>query len=439
VNQPAYRLYRLLSTLRHWLTRRLTAGGWIVATALMLTAGMATDTEQSVGYQAFTLLACLALVALACAPFFRAKFSVERTLPRLGTAGQPLHYHVTIKNTGRKPQRGLLVFDDLADPRPSFEEFLRATQPTKRRKTFRITTSPPPRRVSAPKPQPLPALLPGAEAPVEMQLLPLQRGVLHFRGVSLARPDPFMLVRAFSSVSTPASITILPKRYPLPPLALPGSARYQPGGVSFASSIGESEEFVALRDYREGDPLRRIHWRSWAKLGRPVVKQFQDEFFVRHALVLDTFTDPDEVELFEEAVSVAASFACSIDTQESLLDLLFVGPQAYCLTVGRGVAHADQMLEILAGVQTCSGKFFAALEQIVIEHSALVSGCICILLAWDEARQHLVRKLETLGVPLLVLLMRETNAPPISPPAIASTTRLHEIPLDQITESLAKL
>src|SRR5205085_1884082 len=52
-----------------------------------------------------------------------------------------------------------------------------------------------------------------------------------------------------------------------------------------------------------------------------------------------------DAELFEEAVSVAASFACTIDTQESLLDLLFVGPQAFCFTIGRGVAHADQMLE----------------------------------------------------------------------------------------------
>ena len=97
------------------------------------------------------------------------------------------------------------------------------------------------------------------------------------------------------------------------------------------------------------------------------------------------------------------------------------------------------VLEILAGVQTCSEKSFAALDQVVIEHSALVSGCICILLAWDEARQQLVRKLESLGVPLLVLLVREANAPALPPPPIATTTRLHEIPLDQITESLAKL
>jgi len=48
-----------------------------------------------------------------------------------------------------------------------------------------------------------------------------------------------------------------------------------------------------------------------------------------------------------EAVSVAASFACAIQTQESLLDLLFVGPRLL-LHAGRGLAHADQMLAILA-------------------------------------------------------------------------------------------
>ena len=51
------------------------------------------------------------------------------------------------------------------------------------------------------------------------------------------------------------------------------------------------------------------------------------------------------------AVSVAASFACTVLTQESLLDLLFVGPQSYCFTAGRGLAQADQMLEILAAVR----------------------------------------------------------------------------------------
>ncbi len=75
--------------------------------------------------------------------------------------------------------------------------------------------------------------------------------------------------------------------------------------------------------------------------------------------MLDTFQhDEPYSETFEEAISVAASFACGVLTQESLLDLLFVGAQAYCFTTGRGLAHVDQMLEILASVRMCVDQPF---------------------------------------------------------------------------------
>ena len=43
--------------------------------------------------------------------------------------------------------------------------------------------------------------------------------------------------------------------------------RYQPGGIPLASQVGDSLEFVGTREYREGDPLRKIHWRSWGRVG----------------------------------------------------------------------------------------------------------------------------------------------------------------------------
>ena len=201
---------------------------------------------------------------------------------------------------------------------------------------------------------------------VELTPLAARHRAVRRRDAGAAR-SAGLVSRVQHSCRCRRSVLILPKRYPLPPIALPGTMKYQEGGVALASNVGQSDEYVALRDYRHGDPLRHIHWRSWAKAGKPIVKEFEDEFFVRHALVLDTFTDHPHSEVFEEAVSVAASFACTLLTQESLLDLLFVGPQAYCFTAGRGLAHADQMLEILASVRACRDQPFRALEQLVLE------------------------------------------------------------------------
>ena len=435
MNRLVYRLYRLLSSVNYWLRRRLTPAGWLVFVGLVLTGGMATDTEQSLGYQVFALLLCLAGVALAAAPFFRIQFCAERLLPKFGSAGQPLRYTVSIRNLAKRAHSNLQVLDDLADSRASFEEFIIITKSSR---SLRLSPGQDIRRVWFGAPRPLATVAPGRTSDVTFEMLPLKRGILRFDSVTLARPDPFMLFRAFNTVKLPGSITILPKRYLLPPIVLPGSHRYQHGGVAFATAIGESEEFVSLRDYRPGDPMRRIHWRSWAKAGRPVVKEFQDEFFVRHALILDTFTGPSGAAIFEEAVSVAASFACTIDTQESLLDLLFVGPEAFCFTIGRGVAHADQILELLAAVGICPDEAFSSLEQLVLEHASAVSGCICIFLAWDGPRRRLVRKLDALGVPVLVLIVREKASPPLERRPDDPET-LHVLEAGNIEASLAKL
>ncbi len=437
MNWLTFRIYRRVSSLNYWAKRRLTAGGWIVLVGLLMTAGMATDTEQSLGYQAFALLLCLTVAAVAAAPFFRVRFAAERVLPRFGSAGQPVRYTVSIRNLSARAQSGLQVLDGLADPRLTPQEFAALTK-VRRGKSRRRSATPDFRRVRATRPASLAPVAAHGRMDAAMEILPLRRGVLHFHSVTLARPDPFGLFRAFRSVPLPGSITILPKRYPLPAIPLPGAQRYQHGGVALAAAIGESEEFVSLRDYRPGDPMRRIHWRSWAKAGRPVVKEYQDEFFVRHALILDTFTEPEDVAVFEEAVSIAASFACTVDTQESLLDLLFIGPQAFCFTIGRGVAHADQMLELLASVTTSAGQPFAALEQLVIEHAPTVSGCICIFVAWDDARRELVRKLTVLGVPTMVLVIRGPDSPEVGR-RNDDPDALHVLEVGKIEEGLSKL
>jgi uncharacterized protein (DUF58 family) len=441
--QPIYWVYRFVSGLWHWLQRRFTLAGLCVLGGVIIAGVVSTDIENSVLYQSFSLMLALLLPALVAAMFFRATFSAIRSLPRIGTAGQPLRYRVQVKNLTPRTQAGLTLLEELADPRPEYSEWLAFQLAEGRRiRPFRVAQhrrKNPFRRANFKHAEVPPmSALGGTE--VLMEILPLRRGILHFTGLTLARPDPLGLFRSFSRVAAPQTVLILPKRYPVPPLALPGALRYQEGGVALAANVGRSEEFVALREYRHGDPLRHIHWRSWAKTGKPIVKEFEDEFFVRHALVLDTFDPEPNSELLEEAVSVSASFACTVLTQESLLDLLFVGNQSYCFTAGRGLAHVDQMLEILAAVKNCGDKPFSSLEQLVLNHVASVSGCICVLQRWDEPRQELVRKLRMLDIPLLVLVVvRPGEKNPDAGPLRDEPGNFHVLEIGRIEEQLGKL
>ncbi len=438
-----YWTYRVCSGLWHWSQRRFTVTGFCVAGALLMTGPLSLDIENTVTYQAISLLLAVLLLAFSGSVFFRARFAVTRRLPRLGTAGQPLYYRVLVSNLTATTQKGLTLLDDLADPRPAFSEWLEFQLAENRRvRPFRLEQRPRPNpfQLAAIKESRIPPLPAGSEEEVRVELTPLRRGVLRFTGTTLARTDPLGLLRSFVRVPAPQTMLILPKRYWLPPVALPGSMKYQAGGVALAASVGRSEEFVALRDYRRGDPQRHIHWRSWAKAGKPIVKEFEDEFFVRHALVLDTFTREPHSEILEEAVSVAASFACTALTQESLLDLLFVGEQSYCFTAGRSLARSDQMLEILASVRNCPEKLFQALERLVLNHAARVSGCVCVLLAWDEPRRELITRLRAIGVPTLVLVVAPAGGPRLDPgPLRDEPHRFQVLEIGKVEQGLARL
>ena len=399
-------MFRLVAATQRVVERRLTRAGMLVGGVLITTAALGVDTNVTVAYRIFAFATALMLVAWIGARLQRGGYTIDRHLPRVVTAGEPFTYRVTVGNLANASRDGLALIEELADPRPPLAEFRARMRFPTYRAWKRLTNE---RRACRVDECEVPTLAPRAERDIFIRGEALRRGNQHFEGMTIARNDPLGLVRGLARRDAPANLLVLPRRYPLPPISLPGSRRYQPGGVALATSIGNSEEFVGLRDYRPGDPLQRIHWKSYARAGEPVVREYQDEYFERHALILDTFAGSERSAAFEEAVSIAASLACTVNTQECLLDLMFVGSESYLYTAGRGQMSTGSLLEILAGVQLCAGRPFRSLQDAVIARRGLLTGSICILLAWDDARREFIRMLRTLGVPVMVLVVTGDN------------------------------
>ena len=422
---------RALSALQHFGSERLTHAGWLVLGAAATAGALGIDTSRTMSYQAFAFGAALLLIALVAALFFRAHASVERQLPRYATAGERFDYRVVVHNRGKRTLEALMVRETLRDPRPGYAEWRRAREPGEEKRNwfdrhqgyFRwrwlIERRTPERAVR----EALEDVPPGERRTVTLWLRPRRRGRLELDALQLSRTDPLGLVRGLARIATSGRVIALPKRYRLPSIALPGQRRFQQGGVTLATSVGDSEEFIGLREYRPGDPLQRVHWKSYARTGLPIVKEFQDEFFERHALVLDTSTRIENGggadTAFEEAVAVAASFVYAIDTRECLLDLLFVGGEVRTYTAGRGQMQLEHMLEVLAGVGPSAPADFANLARAVLAQRAGLTSCIVVLLEWDEARRNFVDALRRTGIELRVLLVSESADPP------PGVTRLH--------------
>src|SRR5690606_26014556 len=100
---------------------------------------------------------------------------------------------------------------------------------------------------------------------------------------------------------------------------------------------------------RPGDAVRDLHARSWARTGVPVVREYQQEYFTRVGVVLDT--DIEDAERLEAAVELAAGVIAHLSRGEALVDVLVVGDRVHELLVGRSLGYLDQALELLATVE----------------------------------------------------------------------------------------
>ena len=411
-----YHLFRAITGVSLWMHRRFTRAGLLAVCALVLTAVFGVDTSLTVAYQIFTFLAALLAIALISAGFGRTPLAVQALMPRTLTAGEPFSLRFSVRNTSDAALDGAALRAELSDPRPAFAEFRSVlTYPTYGG-WLRLVAG---NRIADLEEIPVPALVARGATESEARGRARRRGRLQSRSIDSARSEALGLMRKLMPAAGSADIYVLPKRYPLPMLTLPGTRRNQPGGLPQGSSVGDSEEFLGLRDYRPGDPLQRIHWRSFARTGKPVVKEYQDEFVARHALILDTHAGEGAVavEAFEEAVAVAASFAWTIDTQDCLLDLMFVGGEVHTFTAGHGYLLPEHLLEVLAGVAMKAEDDFQMLADAVRGRREQLSGCVCILLRWDERRRVLLDALRASGASVLPLLIA-AQAPQSVPPGV---------------------
>ena len=416
-----YRSYCHSVGMRQQMLRRLRPAGFALGAILVSSICLGVGHERAAVYQVISLALAMGCIGLVWIVFRGARLKACRELPPYGTAGEPLRYSVKVKNVGRRSVARAWLIESEPDARPSFEEFHLIREPGEeernwfdrkfiyfrwqwlmfRRRLFLQHLSRQEVR-----------LLPGVHSRVTLEITPLRRGVITLHDLRVMLPDPFGLMQKCVRVAAPESVVmILPMRYPLPSIELPGKVPYHRRGDTTSHSLGSAGEFVGLRDYCPEDPVRQIHWKSWARLGRPIVKELEDTHYPRYGLVLDCLsTDRSDV-AFEEAISVAASFVCSIDTTESLLDLMFVNNEAHRVTVGRGVERAEKLLEVLAGVSPERSGNLKKLAHLVLKYNDDMTSCIVVLNGWDDSRAELIHMLEQGGVLVTLVVVGEGEKP----------------------------
>ena len=216
---------------------------------------------------------------------------VTRRLPPRVHAGEPFLMEVEIENT--KPARASysIEVEDLQGKTPLDKRcyFLKIPEGKVQRTSYRHTF--------------------------------VRRGAYTLTGYRLATKFPFALFRKSRDVDAPIDILVYPPRVPvtLPP------PRATTRGDAVASRLGRRGEFFGLREHRASDDRRDVHWKSSARTGRLLVREYEDEL-ARHVVVAvdnalprdvrDALADgvlvpahEAQVGAVERAIAIAASLA----------------------------------------------------------------------------------------------------------------------------------
>lgn len=417
MSQRLHNLYKFTQRFKQWYTSRFTNIGKLFLLIIGIAFLFGINIQRTMIYQILCLASALLFISFISSFRFPVKLKIERRLPKTCIAGRELRYSIQIENQGKKLYRSIFYREQTTIPLPTWQEYTTFTEDGEEQRNLfdrkmgyyrwlsLINKS---KRFECID-QELPDLEIGKKIEKTISILPLKRGNIHLDGSTLTRIDPFGLCQRQVLCKSPANILILPKLYQVPKLYFPGSRKYHQGGIAAAQNHGDSNEFMSLREYTHGDPIKHIDWKATARAGKTIVKQYKDEYFSRYGLILDSYVPKSYSQAFEEAVSIAASIVMAHESKDAVLDLFFVGSKCITCSVGRGLTDQQRMLEILASVTTCQNQQFKEMTDLVKHHSSLLSGVVLILIDLDEDRKELINYLIANKILCKLIIMVENH------------------------------
>lgn len=214
-----------------------------------------------------------------------------------------------------------------------------------------------------------------------LELTLYRRGVFHWHAIQMESRAPFGFFRRHRRLPAPQSLIVYPLVRPLSRFSLLDK---QPAAQWTTSRAGWGSEVLGVRDYQRGDSLRHVHWRSVARRGQLVTKEFTDEAHPALTLVLDAYHPasialPDHKHIpFEWQIRCAVSLAEYAMRRHYPTYLL---AEQGDLALPHGALDWERFLQISARLQTHANDSLGDL----VAHASL-QGVVVVVTAFLSAR-----------------------------------------------------
>jgi uncharacterized protein (DUF58 family) len=181
-----------------------------------------------------------------------------------------------------------------------------------------------------------------------------RRGRYRFGPLRISTRFPLGLVRGQMTLPDCGELVVAPRLGRLLPAWISLLDAERVGDERRHPQRGLSEgDYYGLRPWQSGDSLRWIHWRSTAKLARPIVRQFERRTSREVAIVLDPWLPADAGEPEEGSVELAISLTATaindiVGRGHSRLTVAIAGQEVACASGPASALFCEELLGRLA-------------------------------------------------------------------------------------------
>ena len=192
----------------------------------------------------------------------------------------------------------------------------------------------------------LPIIEPGGSATGRAETTWARRGVYPLEAITLSTSFPFGLVRKERDVEVPGEVVVWPRCDRALREPRPAGQQRRRHGEALVGAAGARGEYRGLRPYRPGDDPRDVHWRTSARVGEPMIREYERDRSRSLWVCLDLRVPADDAA--EDAVEMAASL-CAAAARRG--DAFGLACQDARLTPAAGTAQLERVLDALARVR----------------------------------------------------------------------------------------
>ena len=205
-------------------------------------------------------------------------------------------------------------------------------------------------------------LWPGETGRLAYLIEPQKRGLHQIGPTRILAPDLIGMSKFVRILNEPDEILVYPQIIPVRPEFLSGGAERGWRDQENAPGRGEGTDFHGVRDYRMGDDLRRINWKTTARTGALAVTEYSLGYANDVAIVLDlaesSYQESGEgnESALEYAIKIAASIAAAALRQGSAVQMMTNSLLPGLDPLLRGSDQLPRLLDALARAEANGRK-----------------------------------------------------------------------------------